>query len=101
MYQIYLLHLVEFALFLMKFFWNKKDMNRFYIKSVIILIISGLLFGCKALKDGLEGNKKYKSAAEFLIEKKNTIVLPPDFTELTQSKEVAVEETKEVSKIFD
>ena len=85
----------------MKFFWKKKDMNRFYIKSVIILIISGLLFGCQALKDGLEGNKKSKSAEEFLIEKKNPLVLPPDFSELPQPKEVAVDEIKEVSEIFD
>ena len=53
-------------------------MNKFYLKSIIILIISNILFGCQSLKDGLEGNKKSKSAEEFLIEKKNPLVLPPD-----------------------
>ena len=38
------------------------------IISFIILLIS--IYGCQSIKDGLEGNKKSKSAEEFLIEKK-------------------------------
>lgn len=50
------------------------------IISFIILLIS--IYGCQSIKDGLEGNKKSKSAEEFLIEKKNPLVLPPDFSKL-------------------
>ena len=57
----------------MKFFWKEKGMNKFYLKSIIILIISNILFGCQSLKDGLEGNKKSKSAEEFLIKKKKSV----------------------------
>ena len=86
----------------MKFFWKEKDMNKFYFKSLSILIISGLLFGCQSLKDGLEGNKKSKSAEEFLIEKKNPLVLPPDFSKLPLPKEVSIEGVdKEVTETFD
>ena len=43
--------------------------------------------GCQSLKDGLEGNKKSKTAEEFLIEKKNPLVLPPDFSKLPEPKD--------------
>ena len=38
--------------------------------------------GCQSLKDGLEGNKKSKSAEEFLINKKSPLVMPPDYSKL-------------------
>ena len=38
--------------------------------------------GCQKLKDGLEGNKKSKSAEEFLINKKSPLVMPPDYSKL-------------------
>ena len=36
----------------------------------IILVFFIYLTGCQSIKDGLEGNKKTKSAEEFLIQKK-------------------------------
>ncbi len=42
-------------------------------KFIFVLISSSLLIGCQSLKDGLEGNKKSKSAEEFLIEKKKPV----------------------------
>ena len=98
---MFLLQLVYFALFLMKFFWKEKVMNKFYINSIIIIIISNLLLGCQSLRDGLEGNKKSKSAEEFLIEKKNPLVLPPDFSELPLPNEANIEEGKEITESFD
>ena len=38
--------------------------------------------GCQSLRDGLEGNKKSKSAEEFLINKKSPLVMPPDYSKL-------------------
>ena len=55
---------------------------------LIMLFFSCLfLMGCQSLKDGLEGNKKSKTAEEFLIEKKNPLVLPPDFSKLPEPKD--------------
>ena len=39
---------------------------------------------CQSLKDGLEGNKRSKSAEEFLIEQKNPLIIPPDFKSLPE-----------------
>ena len=53
------------------------------IKFIFLLIVIFLyLSGCQSIKDGLEGKKKSNKAEEFLIKKKNPVVLPPDFTEL-------------------
>ena len=43
-----------------------------------------LLNGCQSIKDGLEGNKRSKSAEEFLIKQKNPLVIPPDFESLPE-----------------
>ena len=48
-------------------------------KYLFVLLI--LLNSCQSVKDGLSGNKK-NTAEEFLVEKKNPLVLPPDFDKL-------------------
>ena len=68
-------------------------------KTILLISIVFLLNACQALKDGLEGNKKSKSAEEFLIKKKNPLVLPPDFTELPQP--INSEEVKKEDDEFD
>ena len=50
----------------------------------LILIILIFLSGCKSIKEGLEGSKKSKSAEEFLVNKKNPLVLPPNFSKLPE-----------------
>ena len=60
-----------------------------------LLVILGFLTGCQSVKEGLDANKKSKSAEEFLIEKKNPLVLPPDFSKLPIPKN-SVEEKREV-----
>tara|TARA_S200000501_G_C20788518_1_gene728381 strand:+ start:171 stop:494 length:324 start_codon:yes stop_codon:yes gene_type:complete len=64
---------------------------------IFIVVVLGFLNGCQSLKEGLEGNKKSKSAEEFLIEKKNPLVLPPDFSKLPIPKN----SVKEVNEIED
>ena len=56
----------------------KKIYKQIFYLSLILIWFSG----CQTLKDGLEGNKKSKSAEEFLIKKKNPLVLPPDYSKL-------------------
>tara|TARA_B100000886_G_C20216616_1_gene404664 strand:- start:234 stop:584 length:351 start_codon:yes stop_codon:yes gene_type:complete len=61
----------------MNFFLRIKKM----IKKLFILILFIPLFSCQSVKDALTG-KKYESSDEFLVIKKNPLVLPPDFNEL-------------------
>jgi len=56
------------------------------IKSFLIFSILFLLLSCQAAKDGLTG-KKRTNADEFLVEKKNPLVLPPRFGDLPSPDE--------------
>ena len=77
-----------------------------YLLYIAVLII---LNSCQTLKDGLTGNKKSKSAEEFLIDKKNPLVIPPDLNSLPEpttstqntnkDKEFDINEIIEVSDI--
>ena len=60
-------------------------------KIILILILFNFFLSCQSLRDGLEGNKKSKSAEEFLIEKKNPLVLPPDYSKLPVPKDQSLE----------
>tara|TARA_Y100001935_G_C16935276_1_gene327424 strand:- start:167 stop:481 length:315 start_codon:yes stop_codon:yes gene_type:complete len=51
------------------------------IKILSTLIITLLLLGCQNVKDGLTLQKRTGSD-EFLVKKKNPLVLPPEFNEL-------------------
>tara|TARA_Y100001958_G_C21219073_1_gene544432 strand:- start:397 stop:711 length:315 start_codon:yes stop_codon:yes gene_type:complete len=51
------------------------------IKIFLILIIFSFLTGCQNMKDGLTLQKR-SNADEFLVKKKNPLVLPPEFREL-------------------
>ena len=73
---------------MMKFFCKKIKMKNNFIKLIAVFIII-FLTGCNSLKEGLEGNKKSKNAEEFLIQKKNPLVLPPDFSKLPTPKNVS------------
>ena len=66
-----------------------------YKKLIFLFLFMGLFSGCQSLRDGLEGNKKSKSAEEFLIEKKNPLVLPPDYSKLPEPSEQNAEENNE------
>ena len=57
-------------------------MNKINNKLIFLIISFSFLIGCQSLKDGLEGNKKSKNAEEFLINKKNALTIPPDFSKL-------------------
>ena len=74
-------------------------MSKIYKKSFLILIVFNFLLGCQTLKDGLEGNKKSKSAEEFLINKKNPLIMPPDYSKLPLPKNSS--EKAESNQDFD
>ncbi len=52
--------------------------NTFYLFIVLIT-----LNACQSVKDGLSG-KKRSNSDEFLVEKKNPLVLPPEFQKLPE-----------------
>ena len=67
------------------------------IKKFFIIILFIPLFSCQSVKDALTG-KKYESSDEFLVIKKNPLVLPPNFNELPspeEAKRMSREETIE------
>ena len=75
------------------------------LKKLLIAVISlSFLVGCQTVKDGIVGKKKSKSADEFLIKKKNPLVLPPDFYDLpvptNATNKVTTEEETSIQKII-
>ena len=70
----------------------------------IILCIAIITSSCKSVKEGLTGQKK-ASSDEFLIQKKNPLVLPPHFGDLPKpaNEDDIDNENNEIdlSKVFD
>ena len=57
------------------------------MKTKIILIILIVSFtSCQSVKDGLSGRKS-ENSDEFLVQKKNPLVLPPDYFKLPKPDE--------------
>ena len=59
-------------------------MNKFFFLTILLFITTS----CQDVKDALQG-KKYESSDEFLVIKKNPLVLPPNFNDLPTPKDVA------------
>ncbi len=49
--------------------------------SLFLFLLIILLPSCQSIKDGLTG-KKRENSDEFLVQKKNPLVLPPNYNEL-------------------
>ena len=58
-------------------------MNKNYFFLIILIFLSS----CQNVKDALTG-KKYEDSDEFLVIKKNPLVLPPNFNDLPTPKDV-------------
>ena len=67
--------------------------NLFYL--FVILISLG---ACQSARDALEGKKK-GGADEFLVKKKNPLVLPPEFDELPEPKTSTSEDKNKEGEI--
>ena len=68
-------------------------------KIVFFMMLSFLITSCESLREGLTGSKK-QSTDEFLVKKKDPLVLPPDFENLPNPSErqVSVEEMTSFEK---
>ena len=51
-----------------------------------LIILSIFLTSCQSVKDGLSGNKR-ENSDEFLVKKKNPLVMPPKYMELPKPAE--------------
>ncbi|SVC40639.1 uncharacterized protein METZ01_LOCUS293493, partial [marine metagenome] len=45
-------------------------------------MISFFLNSCQGIKDTLQGKKRSKEGDEFLVQKKNPLSMPPDYSKL-------------------
>ena len=72
---------------------------RFIYNIFVILIVSSFLFSC----GGFKLKKRADSGEEFLIEKKDPLILPPDFSKLPKPNEQPETVDKEVNikSVFD
>ena len=73
----------------------------FYLVVFLILLTS-----CQSIKDGLSG-RKAENSDEFLVKKKNPLVMPPKFMELPEPREesnneeiVKIGETEDIENIL-
>ena len=56
-------------------------------KNFYLIILLLMLCSCQGVKDALSG-KKYENSDEFLVIKKNPLILPPNFNDLPTPKDV-------------
>ena len=78
-------------------------MKKFSIYLISFLI---LLTSCQSVKDGLSGRKNQNSD-EFLVQKKNPLIIPPDYMKLPSPEDnldadekLAIEEETDIQKIL-
>ena len=71
------------------------------INKFALLTFFGLLFflsSCGSAKEGLTGGKK-NNTDEFLVQKKNPLVLPPDYNDLPLPKDYKIKDDQSVENI--
>ena len=68
-------------------------------KIVFFMMLSFLITSCESIREGITGSKNL-STDEFLVKKKDPLVLPPDFENLPNPSErqVSVEEMTSFEK---
>ena len=54
--------------------------------NLYLIILSIILSSCQSIKDGLSG-RKTENSDEFLVKKKNPLVMPPKYMELPKPAE--------------
>jgi len=68
-----------------------------------IIIITIFLYSCQSAKDAFQSKKRSDQSDEFLVQKKNALVMPPDFEKLPTpgNQEFYKEEITDSSDIKD
>ena len=72
---------------------------RFIYNIFVVLTVSSFLFSC----GGFKLKKKADTGEEFLIEKKDPLILPPEFSKLPKPNEQpeTVDEEVDIKSVFD
>ena len=70
-------------------------MNKFFKISKLLFLLL-FLYSCGSVGEALQGKKRSDQGDEFLIDKKNPLVMPPDFEKLPKPGEANIESTKDI-----
>ena len=70
-------------------------MNKFFKISKLFFLLL-FLYSCGSVGEALQGKKRSDQGDEFLIDKKNPLVMPPDFDKLPKPGETNVKSTKQI-----
>ena len=70
-------------------------MNKF-LKISKLLFLLLFLYSCGSVGEALQGKKRSDQGDEFLIDKQNRLVMPPDFDKLPKPGEANVKSTKDI-----
>ena len=70
-------------------------MNKFFKISKLLFLLL-FLYSCGSVGEALQGKKRSDQGDEFLIDKKNPLILPPDFDKLPIPGEASIKSTKNI-----
>ena len=70
-------------------------MNKFFKFSKLLFLLL-FLYSCGSVGEALQGKKRSDQGDEFLIDKKNPLVMPPDFDKLPKPGEANIKSTKDI-----
>ncbi len=70
-------------------------MNKFFKISKLLLLLL-FLYSCGSFGEALQGKKRSDQGDEFLVDKKNPLVMPPDFDKLPKPGEANLKSTKDI-----
>ena len=71
-------------------------MNKF-LKISKLLFLLLFIYSCGSVGEALQGKKRSDQGDEFLIDKKNPLVMPPDFDKLPEPGESNIKSTKDIA----
>ena len=70
-------------------------MSKFFKISKLIFLLF-FIYSCGSVGEALQGKKRSDQGDEFLIDKKNPLVMPPDFNKLPKPGETNIVSTKDI-----
>ena len=75
-------------------------MKRTNYIALVTFVFLFFLTSCQSIKDGLSGRKS-ENSDEFLVQKKNPLVTPPDYMKLPKPKETSETEASNIEDETD
>ena len=72
-------------------------MNKLTINIFILIFLSIFIHSCQGAKDALQGKKRSEQSDEFLVKKKNSLAIPPDFDKLPKPEDLEISKEQTTS----